>query len=295
MNLLKKLISFLLPLCILLALCSQAFAEDGYDSDYFSSRSWDEIIAEFIESHATFKNQACFGYKNLVTGEEHFYNGDKYMFGASVYKLPLNMLYASKIAGGELSWDSQVGGYPLSYAMENSVVWSNNEISGALWHALGNFTQFRDAIAPLVGEEPGVPDEIYYKENYFTARQIIFCLNELYSGGEESYPRILEFMLRAEPERYFRMHPHEFEIAHKYGYLQSSDSHLYINDCGIVFTDEPFAIVAFTDNINRPADVIADYCDLMIAYTEYQGSLCKIPEALTTPDEAEERTDKLSC
>ncbi len=96
-----------LALCLSLGLC--AFAETGEArpasdasaeaadsladrlSLSYSEMSWDEIVERLLEAHKI-RASVALGYRNLVTGEEHYYNGDDYMAACSMYKLPLCMV-----------------------------------------------------------------------------------------------------------------------------------------------------------------------------------------------------------
>ena len=61
-------------------------------------------------------------------------------------------------------------------------------------------------------------------------------------------------------------------IAHKYGYLETGNT-LQINDSGIVYTDDPIAIVMFTNGIKRPYTCLSNYATLMAEYTQYHTAI----------------------
>ena len=84
----------------------------------------------------------------------------------------------------------------------------------------------------------------------------------------DRFPTIVETMQKAEPNKYFKLREKRFNIAHKYGYLVT-EYHLYINDCGIAFTDDPILLVVFTDNVDKVYSVLTEYCTLMCDYTQY--------------------------
>ena len=79
-------------------------------------------------------------------------------------------------------------------------------------------------------------------------------------------------MQRAEPTEYFKRNERRFNIAHKYGFLQDG-YHLYMNDCGIAFTDDPILLVLFTDNVAHAYDVMTEFCTLMCDYAQYRHEL----------------------
>ena len=269
MKRMKKLVTALLALCLVLSLAPAAHAEED---SRFKGKSWEEVMADFFQLYQVRADYCGFGYKNLVTGEEHYHNGDSYYVAASMYKVPLNMMFAEKVANGEMSWETTVGGYPYETLMQGSIIDSNNAYAETLWNSIGNgsYRTYRELMAPYVGEDAQTVDPKYYENNFSTPRQIIYALDLLYNNPDR-FPKILDTMKLAEPDRYFRYGEHRYEIAHKYRFLQE-EFHTYVNDCGIAFTDEPIAIVAFTDNSPNTLDMLTAYASLMCDYSQYQAA-----------------------
>lgn len=267
MKLLKTALSAAILLCLLLSVPPAASALE--EDERFEGKSWLEIVEEFNDRLSVRSQNVAYGYRNTVTGEEHFYNGDTYMVSGSMYKVPLNMVVAEQVYNGEIDWDTQFGGYSCKKLQEGSIIHSDNDYAKILWLHVGNGTYrtYRRIIAPLMGEDADTVDPKFYENNFFTARQVIHCLNELYTNAER-YPGVIDCMKQAEPRNYFRRSESRFEIAHKYGFLQN-DYTLYLNDCGIVYTDEPILLVVFTDGQFNAYDVLAEYCTLMCDYAQY--------------------------
>lgn len=274
MRRIKFLLCILLALCVLLPGLPAALAEEAdADDERFAGKTWDEVVAAFLQSWGTDPKTITLGYYNTVTGEEYYLNPDQYMVSGSMYKVPLNMVYAAKVADGEMDWDTSIGVFSYETLLEGSIVHSNNDYAKTLWYHLGNgsYRSYRRIIAPLMGEDPDEVDAKFYENNFFTARQMIFCLRELYEN-QDHYPRVIETMQRAEPNEYFKRRESRFNIAHKYGFLQT-DYHLYMNDCGVAFTDDPILIVMFTDNVPHAYDVMTEFCTLMCDYAQYHHAL----------------------
>ena len=289
MKKIRALLCLLLALCCLLPGLPAARAEDEAPSDErFDNKTWDEVIADFLKKWGASEKDLSMGYYNTVTGEEHYVEPDKYMVSGSMYKVPLNMVFCAKVANGEMDWDTTIGVYKYETILESTIVHSDNDLSKTLWLNLGNGTyrSYRRIIAPLMGEDPDTVDPKFYENNYFTARQMIFCLRELYENRDQ-YPRLIESMQRAEPTEYFKRHERRFDIAHKYGFLQT-EWHLYMNDCGIAFTDDPILLVLFTDNVNKAYEVMTDYCTLMCDYAQYHTALRHVEEAAEAERQAEQ-------
>ncbi|MBR0039756.1 MAG: hypothetical protein IJP64_00040 [Oscillospiraceae bacterium] len=266
MRMLKKCLCLLVALAMLLPLVPGASAEDEDDAR-FAGKSWQEIMEEFFAAHGTNTAKVACGWCNTVTGEEQYFNGDQYMVSGSMYKVPMNMIFAEKVHNGEIGWNTFVGAYRYEYAIHATIVDSNNDVARSMWEYLGGYQPYRHLLAPYMGEDPDTVDEKFYENNFSTPRQMIYAL-ELLATESERFPRVIDEMLQAEPHKYFKLHEHTVDIAHKYGYF-TEGSRLYLNDCAILFTEEPVCIVLFTDTVVEPYKLLADFCDLMIDYTNY--------------------------
>lgn len=277
MKLKKRIICLAAALCMLMALLPAAFADVTADDARFKDKTWDEVIEDFLTEHSIDPATVALGYKNTVTGEEHYLNGDTYLIAGSMYKVPLNMIYTERIHNGEMSMDDKIAGVQYSKLLEWTIVNSNNDMAKLLWQHIGRYRTYRELIAPYMGEDAETVDAKFYENNFFTARQMIYCLNLLQTESDR-FPGLIDVMLKAEPNNYFKYHEQEYEVAHKYGYLVEGYK-LYMNDCAIVYTDDPIVIVMFTDTLKKGYDALADYCSLMSDYAQYHTAQRRIEEA----------------
>ena len=289
MKLFKRLFCLALALVLCAALMPAALAEDdSATEDLFEGKSWDEVVDGLLAKYDVTPSSVGLGYYNTVTGEEHYLNADEYMVAGSMYKVPLNMAFAEKVANGEMQWSDKIGSFTLAELRDETIIYSNNDLARTLWTVLNGNTsyhRYREIIAPLMGEDPETVSWKYYENNFFTPRQMIFCLKLLYDE-QERFPTIIETMQQAEPKNYFKLRERRFNIAHKYGFLLT-EYHQYINDCGIAFTDEPILLVAFTDNVLKAYDVLTEYCTLMCDYAQYHTALDRAEEEARAKAEAE--------
>ena len=279
MRILQKWLCLALSLGLALSLAPFALAESGVgpqtasaDDARFADRSWEEVLRELMDKYGVFDEGITAGYYNTVTGEEHYYRGDVYMVSGSMYKVPLNMYYAEKISSGEMQWTDTVGGIDYKRAQEWTIVNSDNEMAASMWKAMGGYREFREGIAPYMGVDISTaPDAYFDGRAQFTAEQMIFCLKELYFHSDK-YPGIIDNMLKAERSNYFLCKPQRVEVAHKYGWFipNENQSMLYMDDCAIVYTEDPILIVLNTAGIHDAYTFMTDFCTLMIDYTEYQ-------------------------
>ena len=251
-------------------------AESEEPAGQAASDDWETRLLLMLQEHNANPATITAGYYNFATGEEHYYNGDEYRVSGSMYKVPLNMLFLDWIAEGKLTMDELISGYRYSELLEGTIINSDNDYARIMWDYAGATIQtdpastyyhrYRILIAPIMGEDPETVDDKYYENNFFTARQMITCLRQLYDGGSR-YDRLIETMQRAEPEKYFKLREQRFNIAHKYGWY-AEDPILYLNDCALCFTDDPIAIVLFTTGTENAYGVLADYCTLMCDYAQ---------------------------
>ncbi len=284
----RKVLPLLLACALLLALCPAVMAEEADEAADFAGKSWEEIVGDFLAEHNTNPDSVACGWCNTVTGEEHYINGDQYMVSGSMYKVPMNMIFTEKVHRGEISWDTFIGGYRYEYCLHATIVDSNNEVAKGMWDYLGGYQPYRHILAPYMGEDPETVDEKFYENNFSTPRQMIYALN-LLATESERFPRLIEEMMQAEPNRYFREREHDYDIAQKYGYWPDPNGwHVALNDCAIIFTEEPICIVIFIDSVNEQASrtLLKDYCDLMIDYTVYSTAARKEAERIAAEEAA---------
>ena len=276
MKYIKRVLSMILAVCTAASLVITAHAETttqiAIDDSRFEGKTWEEVVAQYMEEHDLTDTKIALGYKNLVTGEEHFINADEYYTAASLYKVPLNMVYTERVSKGEMTFDDQVRGVPYSKLIAGSIVESNNEFSDYLRSGLGGYPTYRRYFCEYMGENADEVSYKFYENNFFTPRQMITCLDTLYQGGEERFPKVIDYMKQAEPNNYFNAFDQDYVVAHKYGYLETGNT-LQINDCAIVYTDDPIAIVMFTNGIKRPYTCLANFCTLMAEYTQYHTAI----------------------
>ena len=267
MKTLKKCLIWLLLLALLLPLAPCVCAEDAQtDDERFANKSFEEIMSDFLAEHHTAPETVACGWCNTVTGEEQYHNGDQYMVSGSMYKVPMNMIFTEKVYNGEIGWNTFIGAYRYEYCLHATIVDSNNDVARGMWEYLGGYQPYRHLLAPYMGEDPDTVDEKFYENNFSTPRQMIYSL-KLLATESERFPRLIDEMLQAEPNKYFKEREHDYEIAQKYGYYPDpSGSPVYLNDCAIIYTEEPVCVVIFIETRSEQAarTLLKDFCDLMI-------------------------------
>lgn len=254
-------------LALILTLTLTVTAIGGFEAD-FTSESLDDTIARYMDERGLDETNFTMGWCDLTTGEQWFFNENKFMGAGSMYKLPLNMVYTDKLASGDIQPDDFVGVYTVARAMELSIVYSDNDAADALHEGLSSHLQdYRLILSQYSGlDESELPEE-YFTKNHISARFMINTLVYLYDNSE-LYSQLLEYMKLAHPGRFFKLSEGEYEIAHKYGFFEGC-----LDDCAIVYTPRPFALVVFTQNVRSSEEVLSELCALMTDYSLYLDSL----------------------
>ena len=254
--------------------------------------TWESLVYRLLDKYEAEEDGVGIGYFNSRTGEEHYINADRYMVSASMFKVPLNMIYADKVSSGEMTMDSDIFGAPYRWYQYRTIVESDNERSVDLMNYLGGYRAFKTAQIPYLGNDPEADLGWNYQiENFYNPRQFIHMLRSLLAEPER-FPGILENMLQATPYSYLHQYERRYPIAQKYGFVEQAESnrgyHTYINACGVVFTDTPFCVVIFTDNVLKAYDLMAEYCMVMCDYTNMVSRLADEEDVQRQAEEQQE-------
>ena len=270
----QKILAGAAALLLCLGLCAPAFA--GAEPAE-GEPSWDEITAKLMEEYNLTENSVYAGYLNLVTGEEHYVNGDEYAVAASMFKLPLVMRVTEKLLDGSLDWSIYEQYYSFESIRDEVLIESSNQQAMFLADTfLGGYNEFRIATAPYMGVEPGSESWELFQNNYYTPREFINCLKTLYEN-QERFPGIIETMQKAMTDRFFKLNEPRFRIGHKPGWITEN---YILNDCALCFTTQPIAIVMMTRSPLTSEEFLSAWCTAMCEYTE---RLANKPEPTPEP------------
>ena len=255
----QKIFAAVFALLLCLSLCAPAFASEETDPD------WDAVSAAVLEEYGVEASQVHAGYRNLVTGEEHYINGDEYAVAASMFKLPLCMACTEKLQLGLVDWSVYAQYFSYEEVQDQVLIESSNEQANFLMSVFfDGYNVFRAETASYYGVEPGserMEDTMY---NMYTAREFINCLSLLYNESDR-FPGIIETMQKAMTDRFFKINEPRFRIAHKPGWISED---LILNDCAICYTTQPIAIVMFSRGSACTEEFLSSWCTAMCEYTE---------------------------
>lgn len=221
------------------------------------------LVEEYMEKRGLNEDKFAIGWMDLESGESWYYGEEKFMVAGSMYKLPLAIAIYDMLAEGSITEKDKSDGFTVENALYYSIVHSNNEAAQALRYVVSNdLEEYRNTIAKYSGYKTGELPDKYYSENNISPRYLINTLKYLYDNSEQ-YPELLENMKKSTKGRYFQMNNAGLEIAHKYGAVEN-----VMNDCGIIYTSRPFALVVFTKLVYYPERVLSEVCAMMAEYSE---------------------------
>lgn len=224
-----------------------------------------ELIETYLNQQGLASSQVAFSYYNITNSNQIDFNETQMMKLGSTYKLPLNMLVSDKINQGifkenqivsirtlDNREDEEYSDFISEYGestsiktlQKTSLVLSNNISSESLMMLLGGWTNTMNQI-----KKYGF--YISSTDNISSTSHFLSGLKYLYNHSNE-YQDIINYMLMANPNEYYKDLNKDIEIAHKYGLYDDA-----INDIAIVYCKKPYLIALFTSNLTY-----TQFCDI---------------------------------
>lgn len=276
----------------LFSMAVPALAAEDYTPPDVSGKSVEELIDAFREAHNLDEMNFELSYYNTVSGESYDYNETKLLYGASTYKLPLNLYYYDMQLAGEITGDTMITqGSSLDEAHYQSLVYSNNELSYSLWRRIGDWPEYKMAMRKYFTMTDDEIPQNYYYDHVFCTRMMMDTLKVVWDG-QEKYTELIDYLRIACPNAYFKTYidVEQTPIAHKYGSYNGAE-----NDVGIIWAEQPFLLAVYTSGLSYGAggNVDSAYSDgqsagsvicgqlavLFKTYVEEQAELAREEEA----------------
>ena len=231
----------------LLSMAVPALAAESYTPPDISGKSVEELIDTFREEHNLDETNFELSYYNTVSGESYDYNETKLLYGASTYKLPLNLYYYDMQLAGEITGDTMITqGSSLDEAHYQSLVYSNNELAYSLWRRIGDWPEYKMAMRKYFTMTDDEIPQNYYYDHVFCTRMMMDTLKVVWDG-QEQYPELIDYLKIACPGAYFKTYldVDETPVAHKYGSYEGAE-----NDVGIIWAERPFLLAVYTSGLS---------------------------------------------
>ena len=249
--------------------------DENLNYDYIHM-SLEAIFDEYINQR-NLAGEIAIGYYNFETQEVYKYNSETYMNAASLYKLPLNMDIYDEINAGKVdgmdtivlnefhfsecsTTDVYIGGsYSLMELTKNSILYSDNVSSYALFDYLGGWKVYRERTTKY---SQTVSYSMEYCENMYTVDYMIDVLKYLYTHQEE-YSVLIEQMSKVSPKESLGKYI-DVVVAQKEGWLGEN-----WNAAGITYGNQPYAAAIFTSEGALGSDICGEINYILYMHSRY--------------------------
>lgn len=164
-------------------------------------------------------------------------NENEEFIAASIYKLPLAMLYYDKVNSGD-------------YTMESTLPYSgymHEDAGHILFENLGGWKEYKEAMTKYTSS---ISDNYYSEDNVSTANTMNDVITYLYAHKDE-YQGLVDNMKKAEPQEYLDRDIQQ-GMPQKYGMYDYA-----LNSVGFVECETPYSIVVLTSLGDKGEDVMA--------------------------------------
>ena len=241
-----------------------ALAAEAYTAPDVTGKTLEQLMGDFRAEHALTEDNFEISFYVPETGERYDFNETKLLYGASTYKLPLNLYYYDMQLAGEITGDTMITqGSSLDEAHYQSLVYSNNELSYSLWRRIGDWPEYKMAMRKYFTMTDDEIPQNYYYDHVFCTRMMMDTLKVVWDG-QEKYTELIDYLRIACPNAYFKTYIdiEETPIAHKYGSYNGAE-----NDVGIIWAEQPFLLAVYTSGLSYGAGGNVD-----IAYAKGQSA-----------------------
>ncbi len=239
--------ALLLCAALVLPLTRPARAAEGYTAPDVTGKELQTLIDEYRAEHALTEDNFALSFYVPETGESCDFNETNMFYGASTYKLPLNLYYYDMQLAGEITGDTMITkSASLDEAHYQTLVYSNNELAYSLWRRIGDWPEYKTAMRKYFTMTDDEIPQNYYYDHVFCTRMMMDTLKTVWDG-QENYTELIDHLKTACPDAYFKTYldMDETPVAHKYGSYEGAE-----NDVGIIWAERPFLLAVYTKNLS---------------------------------------------
>lgn len=240
---------------------------ENKDNSQFIDMSLAKDIEAYFQENGIDHEKVAYCITDLEHNIKYSMNEKDEFIAASIYKLPLAMLYYDKVNEGEYTLDSTFtySGYmhedagvissnytigsqiPLSELLDASIVYSDNDAGHILFENLGGWKEYKEAMTKYTSS---ISDNYYSEDNVSTANTMNDVITYLYAH-EDEYQELIDNMKKAEPGEYLDRDIQQ-GMPQKYGMYDYA-----LNSVGFVECETPYSIVVLTSLGDKGTDVMA--------------------------------------
>ena len=253
---------------------------ENKDNSQYIDMDLAKDIETYFQENGIDHEKVAYCITDLEHNIKYSMNEKDEFIAASIYKLPLAMLYYDKVNDGEYTLDSTFtySGYmhedagvvssnygigsqiPLSDLLDDLIEYSDNDAGHILYENLGGWKEYKEAMTKYTDS---ISENYYTEDNVSTANTMNDVVTYLYEHKED-YKDLIENMEKAEPGEYLDRDT-QLSMPQKYGMYDSA-----LNSVGFVECNTPYSIVVLTDLGDKGADVMANIN--RIAYEHFKQS-----------------------
>ena len=241
---------------------------ENKDNSQFIDMSLAKDIEAYFQENGIDHEKVAYCITDLEHNIKYSMNEKDEFIAASIYKLPLAMLYYDKVNEGEYTLDSTFtySGYmhedagvissdygigsqvPLSDLLNDLIIYSDNDAGHILYENLGGWKEYKEAMTKYTDT---ISENYYTMDNVTTANTMNDVVTYLYDHKED-YKGLIKNMEEAEPGEYLDRDT-QLSMPQKYGRYDSA-----LNSVGFVECNTSYSIVVLTSLGDKGADVMAN-------------------------------------
>ena len=241
---------------------------ENKDNSQYIDMDLAKDIEAYFQENGIDHEKVAYCITDLEHNIKYSMNEKDEFIAASIYKLPLAMLYYDKVNDGEYTLDSTFtySGYmhedagvvssnygigsqiPLSDLLDDLIEYSDYDAGHILYENLGGWKEYKEAMTKYTDS---ISENYYTEDNVSTANTMNDVVTYLYEHKED-YKDLIENMEKAEPGEYLDRDT-QLSMPQKYGMYDSA-----LNSVGFVECNTPYSIVVLTDLGDKGADVMAN-------------------------------------
>lgn len=241
---------------------------ENKDNSQYIDMDLAKDIEAYFQENGIDHEKVAYCITDLEHNIKYSMNEKDEFIAASIYKLPLAMLYYDKVNDGEYTLDSTFtySGYmhedagvvssnygigsqiPLSDLLDDLIEYSDNDAGHILYENLGGWKEYKEAMTKYTDS---ISENYYTEDNVSTANTMNDVVTYLYEHKED-YKDLIENMEKAEPGEYLDRDT-QLSMPQKYGMYDSA-----LNSVGFVECNTPYSIVVLTDLGDKGTAVMAN-------------------------------------
>jgi beta-lactamase class A len=241
---------------------------ENKDNSQYIDMSLAKDIEAYFQENGIDHEKVAYCITDLEHNIKYSMNEKDEFIAASIYKLPLAMLYYDKVNEGEHTLDSTFtySGYmhedagvissdygigsqvPLSDLLNDLIIYSDNDAGHILYENLGGWKEYKEAMTKYTDS---ISENYYTMDNVTTANTMNDVVTYLYDHKED-YKGLIKNMEEAEPGEYLDRDT-QLSMPQKYGMYDSA-----LNSVGFVECNTSYSIVVLTSLGDKGADVMAN-------------------------------------